>query len=71
MDDFLAIVNLVGGPDEKERAQRFASERISEIVPDQVSERVASLSLTAQIKPRSKVIFGTGDYLKVRLTFLF
>jgi len=67
MDDFLAIVKLVGGPEEKERAREFVSDRITEIVADQESERVASLAITAQIKPRSKVIFGTGDFLKVRL----
>ena len=63
MEDFQMILNTLGGPGEKSRAQEFL-QRI-EIVPDQMSDLVKSLKTGGKVRERSKIIFGTGDSLKV------
>lgn len=60
--DFLNIVNTVGGPNEKQRA-KVLLERIT-VVSDNPSQRVLDLKESSKIKPRSKIIFGTGDSLQ-------
>ncbi|KFD52157.1 hypothetical protein M513_07002 [Trichuris suis] len=62
VDSFMKILEDVGGPEEKVRAKKLLS-RI-EVVEDCVSERAKKLSLSSKIKPRTIVIFGTGDSLK-------
>lgn len=62
LDDYQGIVNLLGGSQEKERAQELISQLV--IVPDCVSSKFFSLAESGQIKGRSKVIFGTADTLR-------
>lgn len=61
-NDFMKIVNTVGGPNERERAKTLRERLI--IVPDNPSERTMLLKESSKIKPRAKIIFGTGDSLK-------
>jgi len=63
MRDFKTIINTLGGPGEKARAEQL-SNRLN-VVPDQCSNRLQQLDLTGKIKDRSRAIFGTGDSLKV------
>ena len=63
MEDFQMILNTLGGPGEKSRAQEFLQK--IEIVPDQMSDIVHSLKTGGKVRERSKIIFGTGDSLKV------
>ncbi|KAG7468821.1 hypothetical protein JOB18_015491 [Solea senegalensis] len=60
--DFQLILDTLGGPGEKERAQKLLSSL--HIVEDQVSERTVRLTPSAKINKRSLAIFGTGDSLK-------
>lgn len=60
--DFENIVHLLGGPEEKKRAAELMPHLT--IVPDCISARFESLSESGQIRPRSKLIFGTADMLK-------
>jgi len=62
--DFMTIVNTVGGEDEKNRAKDLVENKLT-VVPDALSEEVANLKLSDQIKDRSKIIFGTGDSMKI------
>lgn len=64
--DFKNILKTVGGAKEQERA-RVLLDTIT-IVDDNPSVRSSSLQLTASIKERSKVIFGTGDSMKAITT---
>ena len=64
VDDFMTIVDTVGGEKEKLRAKDLVENKLS-IVPDVISEEVANLKLSDQIKDRSKIIFGTGDHMKI------
>lgn len=64
--DFQAIIETIGGPREKERSQELL-QRLH-IVPDQPSSRTLTLSSSNRIKDRAKVIFGTGDALKIITT---
>lgn len=63
IEDFKSILETLGGPGEKERAEELVK-RIK-IVPDQFSDHVLALKPGGKIRPRSKVIFGTGDKLRV------
>ncbi|XP_077998909.1 UPF0415 protein C7orf25 homolog isoform X2 [Glandiceps talaboti] len=60
--DFNTILATIGGKNEKQRAVELL-DRIT-IVPDQVSQRASELSESGRIKPRSKIIFGTGDRIQ-------
>jgi len=60
--EFQSILSTVGGPEEKLRAIDFIK-RIT-IVPDQISQRTKSLSVSGNIKTRSLLIFGTGDTIQ-------
>uniref|UniRef100_UPI00398EDBAA UPF0415 protein C7orf25 homolog n=1 Tax=Pristiophorus japonicus TaxID=55135 RepID=UPI00398EDBAA len=60
--DFQAILETLGGPGEKARAQKLL-QGIT-VVPDQPSERASKLEASAKINSRSITIFGTGDALK-------
>ncbi|XP_059840629.1 UPF0415 protein C7orf25 homolog [Hypanus sabinus] len=60
--DFQAILETLGGPGEKARAQKLL-QGIT-VVPDQPSERASQLETSAKINSRSITIFGTGDALK-------
>lgn len=62
VSDFQTILTTLGGKSERARAKELLS-RV-EIVPDQPSERSRSLPVTGKLKKRSKIIFGTGDYLQ-------
>ncbi|CAF1165145.1 unnamed protein product [Rotaria sordida] len=61
-EEFNSIINTVGGPNEKKRAEELFK-RLT-IVPDCLSERSAVLQASVKIKPRTKIIFGTGDHLR-------
>jgi len=61
-NDFLNIVNTVGGPNEKDRTKKLM-ERIK-VVADSPSARAINLKDSSKIKPRAKIIFGTGDSLQ-------
>ncbi|BFI32499.1 hypothetical protein MPTK2_4g06450 [Marchantia polymorpha subsp. ruderalis] len=63
LNEFNSIVSLVGGPKEKDRAEKLI-QRLR-VVPDAPSARVMALPLTGKIKTRHKVVFGTGDLLNV------
>ncbi|XP_008335689.1 UPF0415 protein C7orf25 homolog [Cynoglossus semilaevis] len=62
VDDFRLILDTLGGPGEKERAQKLLS-RLN-LVDNQVSERTLHLRPSGKINQRSLAIFGTGDLLK-------
>lgn len=56
---FETILETIGGPNEKQRARLLLGQ--IRVVDDLVSDRVSHLKQSSQIRPRSKVIFGTGD----------
>lgn len=60
--DFHAILETLGGPGEKARAQKLLQRII--VVPDRPSDRASKLNVSAKINSRSITIFGTGDALK-------
>ncbi|XP_068754692.1 UPF0415 protein C7orf25 homolog [Montipora capricornis] len=60
--DFNTILKTVGGVKEQERARDLLD--TVTIVDDNPSTRSSGLQLSATIKKRSKVIFGTGDSMK-------
>ncbi|XP_028297178.1 UPF0415 protein C7orf25 homolog [Gouania willdenowi] len=62
VDDFQLILNTLGGPGEKERAQKLLARL--QVVDDQPSERTLRLKTSAKINQRSLMIFGTGDSLR-------
>uniref|UniRef100_H3C6Z0 Chromosome 7 open reading frame 25 n=1 Tax=Tetraodon nigroviridis TaxID=99883 RepID=H3C6Z0_TETNG len=59
--DFQVILDTLGGPGEKERAQKLLARL--RLVDDQPSERLR-LRRTAKVSQRSLLIFGTGDSLR-------
>jgi len=61
-DNFQDILNTVGGPSEKKRAEDLFK-RVN-IVPDDPASYAMELEESASIKLRSKVIFGTGETLQ-------
>ncbi|XP_005814120.1 UPF0415 protein C7orf25 homolog isoform X1 [Xiphophorus maculatus] len=60
--DFRAILDTLGGPGEKERAQTLLARL--HLVDDQPSERSHRLTPSAKVNRRSLAIFGTGDFLR-------
>lgn len=62
VSDFQLILDTLGGPGEKERAQQLL-ERVH-LVDDQPSARTQRLTPSAKINQRSLMIFGTGDSLR-------
>ncbi|XP_032225153.2 UPF0415 protein C7orf25 [Nematostella vectensis] len=60
--DFKSIIQTIGGEKEKERARRLL-DRVS-VVDDEPSPRALRLKESASIRPRAKIVFGTGDTLK-------
>ncbi|CAL8277804.1 unnamed protein product [Lota lota] len=62
VDDFQVILDTLGGPGEKARAQELLA-RVR-VVPDQPSERTHRLTASAKVNTRSLMIFGTGDSLQ-------
>ncbi|KAG7219152.1 hypothetical protein INR49_006311 [Caranx melampygus] len=60
--DFQLILDTLGGPGEKERAQKLLA-RVH-LVDDQPSERTLHLTPSAKVNQRSLTIFGTGDSLR-------
>ena len=64
--DFRAIVDVVGGPNERQRADKLLA-RVT-VVPDQPSERALSLPITSSVRQRARTVFGTGDSLRAVTT---
>ena len=64
--DFRAIVDVVAGPMERQRATDLLG-RVT-VVPDQPSERSLGLPVTWSIRQRARTVFGTGDVLKAVTT---
>lgn len=61
--DFRGIIETLGGPAEKKRADLLLERVI--VVQDQISKRTEeSLKEGGKVKPRSRKIFGTGDELR-------
>ncbi|XP_059200332.1 UPF0415 protein C7orf25 homolog [Centropristis striata] len=60
--DFQLILDTLGGPGEKERAQKLLTRL--HLVDDRPSERTLRLTPSAKVNRRSLMIFGTGDSLK-------
>nr|XP_046264167.1 UPF0415 protein C7orf25 homolog isoform X2 [Scatophagus argus] len=60
--DFQVILDTLGGPGEKERAQKLLARL--HLVDDQPSERTLQLTPSAKVNHRSLMIFGTGDSLR-------
>ncbi|XP_041805359.1 UPF0415 protein C7orf25 homolog [Chelmon rostratus] len=60
--DFQVILDTLGGPEEKERAQKLLARL--HLVDDQPSERTLHLTPSAKVNHRSLMIFGTGDSLR-------
>ncbi|XP_068998298.1 UPF0415 protein C7orf25 homolog [Embiotoca jacksoni] len=60
--DFQLILDTLGGPGEKERAQKLLARL--HLVDDEPSERTMQLTLSAKVNRRSLMIFGTGDSLR-------
>ncbi|KAM3850308.1 UPF0415 protein C7orf25 homolog [Diretmus argenteus] len=62
IDDFQVILETLGGPGEKTRAQELLA-RVR-VVEDQPSERTQRLTTSSKVNRRSLMIFGTGDTLR-------
>ncbi|XP_040002250.1 UPF0415 protein C7orf25 homolog [Xiphias gladius] len=60
--DFQLILDTLGGPGEKERAQKLLARL--HLVDDRPSERTLRLTPSAKVNQRSLTIFGTGDSLR-------
>ncbi|KAM8838198.1 UPF0415 protein C7orf25 homolog isoform 1-T2 [Synchiropus picturatus] len=60
--DFQVILETLGGPNEKERAERLLA-RLN-VVDDKPSERTQCLTPSSKVNRRSLIIFGTGDGLQ-------
>ncbi|KAE8290450.1 UPF0415 protein C7orf25-like protein [Larimichthys crocea] len=60
--DFQVILDTLGGPGEKERAQKLLARL--HVVDDRPSERTLHLTPSAKVNRRSLTIFGTGDSLR-------
>ena len=63
LTDFQGLVDTISGPQERQRSLDLI-QRLR-IVPDSPSETVLRLKLTSSCKPRSRVIFGTADNLRL------
>ncbi|XP_053293710.1 UPF0415 protein C7orf25 homolog [Pleuronectes platessa] len=62
VSDFKLILDTLGGPGEKERAEKLLARL--HLVDDQPSERTLRLTPSAKVNQRSLTIFGTGDTLR-------
>ncbi|GLD70753.1 UPF0415 protein [Lates japonicus] len=62
VNDFQLILDTLGGPGEKERAQKLLARL--HLVDDRPSERTLRLRPSAKVNQRSLLIFGTGDSLR-------
>ena len=62
ISSFQSILDTLGGPNEKKRARQLLA-KVTE-VRDDPSKRTQELSSSARIKPRPKIVFGTGDKLQ-------
>ncbi|XP_026062329.1 UPF0415 protein C7orf25 homolog [Carassius auratus] len=62
VEDFRVILETLGGPGEKSRAEQLLSRL--KVVPDQPSERTQRLVMSSKVNRRSLMIFGTGDTLR-------
>ncbi|XP_029109505.1 UPF0415 protein C7orf25 homolog [Scleropages formosus] len=62
VDDFRVILDTLGGPGEKARAEQLLARL--RVVPDQPSERTERLVPSSKVNKRSLMIFGTGDSLR-------
>ncbi|KAK0175324.1 hypothetical protein PV327_009081 [Microctonus hyperodae] len=60
--NFMDIIQMIGGPNETLRANELV-ERAT-IVDDAVNGRILELSLGGKIKPRSRLVFATGEFTK-------
>ncbi|KAL2097564.1 hypothetical protein ACEWY4_006771 [Coilia grayii] len=60
--DFRVILDTLGGPGEKARAQELLARL--KVVPDEPSERTNRLVISSKVNRRSLMIFGTGDSLR-------
>lgn len=60
--DFQVILDTLGGPGEKERAEKLLARL--HVVDDNPSERTLRLTPSAKVNQRSLMIFGTGDSLR-------
>ena len=61
-NNFMDIINLIGGENEKRRAKEFIK-RVK-IIDDIPEGRIMKLSLGGKIKERSRIVFATGENLK-------
>jgi hypothetical protein len=57
--EFTNIVNTIGGPKEKARAQEFLKK--VQVIPDNPSPRAQALRETKIVGANDKIIFGTAD----------
>jgi hypothetical protein len=60
LDEFRSIVLANGGTCENQRAEGLLG--CLKVVPTMASVRVNALGETGKIKPRHKLVFGTGDF---------
>jgi hypothetical protein len=60
LDEFRSIVLANGGTCENQRAEELLG--CLKVVPTMASVRVNALGETGKIKPRHKLVFGTGDF---------
>lgn len=62
-DNFMNIINVIGGPKETSRAQEFL-ERVKIVDDVQTGRIMERLSLGGKIKNRSRLVFATGESTK-------
>lgn len=62
ISSFQTILDTLGGPKEKQRARELLS-KVKEVC-NEPSSRAHQLTPSARIKPRPKIVFGTGDMLQ-------
>lgn len=63
LDAFQEIITTIGGEQETNRAHKLL--QTLQIVDDSPSQRTLSLKNSSKVNQRTKIIFGTGDYLKL------
>ncbi|XP_006819905.1 UPF0415 protein C7orf25 homolog [Saccoglossus kowalevskii] len=59
---FKTILSTLGGRNERQRARKLLEQLT--VVDDEPSKRTEELKKSGRIKPRSKIIFGTGDSIR-------
>ncbi|XP_063985073.1 UPF0415 protein C7orf25 homolog isoform X2 [Diachasmimorpha longicaudata] len=57
--NFMDIVNVIGGPQETARSHELMSRVV--VVEDATEGRILNLSIGGKIKPRSRLVFATGE----------